>query len=193
MSVLEFISSVLSALAWPIAVISVVIVLRRPLRHLLSRLETFKGPGVEATFQRQVEEAREEAALAVAGLPSVQKGDESQQERLEYVDLLQLADVSPRAAILETWLMIESALTEAAMDVDISPQARGSTIGLMEALKRQGVIGPEVESAVRRLRNLRNVVVHTQHLDISKDSVVDYVWSANYIVRSLKDRRTDVG
>src|SRR6266545_5783525 len=188
MSVLEFISSVLSALAWPIAVISVVIVLRRPLRHLLSRLETFKGPGVEATFQRQVEEAREEAALAVAGLPSVQKGDESQQERLEYVDLLQLADVSPRAAILETWLMIESALTEAAMDVDISPQARGSTIGLMEALKRQGVIGPEVESAVRRLRNLRNVVVHTQHLDISKDSVVDYVWSANYIVRSLKDR-----
>ena len=192
MNVLEFISAVVSALAWPIAVIIAVVVLRRPLRHLLSRLETFKGPGVEATFQRQVEEAKEEAALAVAGLPSVQEGDKSQQERLEYSDLLRLADVSPRAAILETWLRIESTLTDVAMRMDVSADTRRGPLSLMEALERHGTIAPEVGSALRRLRNLRNVAVHTQDLDISKDSVVDYIETANFILRSLKERPMDV-
>ena len=191
MGVLEFISSVFSALAWPIAVIFIVIVLRRPLRRLLSRLETFRGPGVEATFNREAGAARDEAASAVAGLPNVQKDDESKQEDLEYADLLQLADVSPRAAILETWSRIEVALAEAGTKVP--PNIRRGALSFILTLEREGLISPEVGSALRRVRNLRNVAVHTPDLDISKESIVDYIESAKSIIRSLRDRPTDVG
>jgi hypothetical protein len=193
MGILEFISSILSALAWPIAVIFIVIILRRPLRHLLLRLETLRGPGVEATFERQIEEAKDEVASAVAGSPQVQRSEESRQERLEVDDLLQLADVSPRAAILEAWLRVESALAEAAAKLDLPPNMRRGTLLFIETLERQGVMSPEVGRAIRRLRNLRNVVVHTPTLDISRESIIDYVETAEFIVRSLRSRSTEPG
>jgi hypothetical protein len=186
MGVLEFISAILSALAWPVAIVLIVIVLRRPLRHLLSRLETLKGPGVEATFQRQLEEAKEEAVAAAASLPAGQRRDANQQERLEYSDLLQLADLSPRAAILDAWLRLEFALTEAAKKADVPLTQRGGILGLIEELEKRGVIAPELRSPLRRLRNLRNVAVHTMDFDISKDSVIDYIDTANFIIRSLE-------
>jgi hypothetical protein len=186
MSVLEFISSILSALAWPVAIVIIVIVLRRPLRHLLSRLETLRGPGVEATFQRQLEEAREEAVAAAASLPVGQRRDANQQERLEYSDLLQLADLSPRAAILDAWLRLEFALTEAAKRADVPLTERRGILGLIEELEKRGIIAPELRSPLRRLRNLRNVAVHAIDFDVPKDSVIDYIDTANFIIRSLR-------
>jgi hypothetical protein len=193
MGVLEFISSILSALAWPIAVILIVVILRRPLRHLLLRLETLKGPGVEATFERQVEAAKEEVASAVAGSPQVEKREESRQESLEVADLLQLADVSPRSAILETWLRVETALSEAAANLDLPANMRRGTLLFIETLERQGIISPEVGRALRRLRNLRNVAVHTPDLNLSRESIIDYVETAEFIVRSLRTQSTDTG
>jgi uncharacterized protein YutE (UPF0331/DUF86 family) len=111
---------------------------------------------------------------------------------LEYDDLLRLADVSPRAAILEAWLRVESALAEMAIRMDVSTDTRRSPLNLIGMLERYGAIAPEVGSALRRLRNLSNVAVHTQDLDISKDTVVDYIDTANFILRSLRERPTDV-
>jgi hypothetical protein len=147
MGILEFMSSILSALAWPIAIILIVLILKRPIRHLLLRLETLKGPGVEATFERQVDEAKDEVFSAVAGTPPVQGSEESRHERLEVDDLLQLADVSPRAAILEAWQRVETALAEAAVRLKLdlpSNMRRRGTLLFIETLERQRVISPEV-------------------------------------------------
>ena len=186
MSVLEFISSVLSSLSWPLALIIIVIVLRRPLRHLLLRLESLKGPGIEATFQRQLEEAKEEAALAVEG--STEQENRERQTQFDRFDLMQLAELSPRAAIVEAWLRVESALTQLAVMNGLQPNSRANFLQLLALLGQRGLISPELVRPLKRLRNLRNVAVHEDDFTLSHESVIDYIETSDFIIRSLRDK-----
>jgi hypothetical protein len=192
MSVLEFISSVFSSLSWPLAVVIAVVVLRRPLRHLLTRLESLKGPGIEATFQRQLEEAKEEAVLAVEGpRPSGQQRNREHQAKGEYFDLFQLADLSPRAAIIEAWLRIESTLMQLALRNDVPLDSRaGFTSYLIEQLSERGLFSSNLIRPLKRLRNLRNVAVHEGDFELSRESVIDYIQTADFIVNSFADKLT---
>ena len=101
---LQFIASIIDSLAWPGAILAAVILLRRPLSALLPLLRRLKYKDFEVEFDRKVRKLREEA---VAALPPLPKTVPSQIP--EETALIELVSVAPRAAVLESWLLVESA------------------------------------------------------------------------------------
>jgi len=117
MTWLEFISSLATALAWPGAVLALALVLRKPLAELIPLLQRMKYRDFEMEFRRRVSEAREEAGVE----------DEASTEAEptpEEARIIELAKVSPRAAVTEAWLWVEFASLGAAKSL-LGPQQVG--------------------------------------------------------------------
>src|SRR6266702_978293 len=105
---LTFVSSLVHSLAWPGAVVGIVLLLRRSLNKLLPELNRLKYKDLELDFGRQVAQAKAE----VEASPAPRQLPEARQLQLgpdtEYLSAL--AEISPRAAVLEAWLPLEVAL-----------------------------------------------------------------------------------
>lgn len=56
MNWLDFIASVIDALAWPMAAVAIAVLFRKPLRQVLPKLNYVKGFGAEAHFEQAAEE-----------------------------------------------------------------------------------------------------------------------------------------
>lgn len=101
MDLFTFISNLVNALAWPLSVIVVVMLLRTPLFGVLKNLKRLKFQDAELDFEK--------AVIELKGIETA----ESKQAPLTS-SKLRLAELSPRGAILESWLELEDALATAA-------------------------------------------------------------------------------
>jgi len=100
MDVLAFIAKLVEALAWPLASVVLVALLRREIRSLLPFVKRFKAGPLEAEFEREVRELRS----------SVEEGVNVKHEELaaSQSTAVKLAELNPRSAILEAWREIET-------------------------------------------------------------------------------------
>jgi hypothetical protein len=214
MNSLQFISSIVASLAWPTAVVVAVITLRRPLRGLLTRLDSFKGPGLEASFGARIEAVNQEtdaleiqasafelqASLDIARTANSETrldknirvflGSELRSQHEVRVDGLQtLAEASPRAAILEAWLWAEAEAIKTAHRVGATPTEGGhglnGAVQAIRSLTNMGVVPASIGRPFRELRRLRDRAVHSTEFEASKDAVLDYIDSIGKIVKVL--------
>src|SRR5262249_6216336 len=114
---LAFIASLVRSLAWPVAVVVLVIVLRKQLAALfaglaarLADLGKLSAMGVDLEFETRVEEvARDAEQLA----PPPEKPLPAAES--DVLDLArQMADVAPRPAVVTAFANVEGALRQAA-------------------------------------------------------------------------------
>ena len=175
----------MKALAWPLTVLGIFLVLRRPLLGLVPLLGRLKFKDFELDFGRRLAEVSAEAAR----LPSARAdtgavvADDA---------LLRLALVAPRAAILEAWLRLEAAALRAARRKGTSEpvtQLR-APIRLIEALEEQGVIDARQAAVFHELRSLRNSAAHALGFEPSPDAAGDYVRLAARLEQALDERGT---
>ena len=104
---LQFTSSIVGALAWPLVVFALLVLLRKHLGQLVSRLIHLKLPGVaEAKFKEQLAASTEEAEEVA--LRTVQVERQTAPDRA----FLELAKNFPSAAILQSWKDIEATLQQ---------------------------------------------------------------------------------
>src|SRR5688500_7471478 len=69
----QFLSSLVSSLAWPVAVLVLGMLFKAQVKELLAKMTTFKGPGIEASFGVQVQEVRADAKqIQLEPLPAAQ-------------------------------------------------------------------------------------------------------------------------
>src|SRR5215207_8632055 len=99
---LSFAAALVKALAWPLTVLGIFLVLRRPLTGLVPLLARLKFKDLELDFGRRLAEASAEAAT-LPGIPPAAALPAGSDEVL-----LRLATDAPRAAILEAWLRLEA-------------------------------------------------------------------------------------
>lgn len=179
---LQFIASIIDSLAWPGAILAAVILLRRPLSALLPLLRRLKYKGFEVEFDREVRKLREEAVAALPPLPKT-----APPQIPEETALIELALVAPRAAVLESWLLVESAARRVLA-------ARGMTKyeepltgpQLAWALADVGLLDSSSRSVFDKLRRLRIQAVHAHDFEISEGASRDYVELALEFARHLK-------
>ena len=179
---LSFIAAIVKALAWPLTVLGIFLVLRRPLAGLLPLLARLRFKDLELDFGRRLAEARAEAAtLPATQLPAPTATNDDA--------LIRLADASPRAAILEAWLRVEAAaLTAARRRGTTEPISQLRTPGrLIESLEELGVIDARQAAVFHELRSLRNSAAHALGFEPSPEAARDYVRLAARLEQSLED------
>lgn len=187
MSWLAFVASLIHSLAWPAAVTAVVIVLRRPISAALGRgVHRVRAGPVEVEFDQELAEVREELRrspeLAAATPPVLPV---SLRE-----ELARLAEVSPRAAVLEAFSRIERRLAELLDTAGVELERVLSGSGLARLAQRTGLISEETVTAVEGLSVLRNLAAHSPADDIGVDRARDYLALADAVLYALRAKNT---
>lgn len=185
MTSLEFVASLIESLAWPLVVLVAVWILRKPLGQLIPLLEKLKYKDLELDFSRRLEEAREvTAALPPAGREEIAAGES---------EAARLAAVSPRAAILEAWRVLESAILTAAHSLgeSFSQQGRPLLVSAITALERSGMIDRGLGDVLDDFRQLRNAAAHAPDFAVPVSEAISYVHMSEQLARVLHDRAGD--
>jgi hypothetical protein len=185
---MSFVAALVKALAWPLTVLGIFLVLRRPLLALVPLLARLKFKDLELDFGRRLAEASAEAASLPSARPAPGLAEAEDA-------LLRLASMAPRAAILEAWLRLEAAALRAARrqgTVEPVTQLR-APIRLIEALEELGVIDARQAAVFHELRSLRNSAAHALGFEPGADAARDYVRLAARLEQALDERGAAAG
>jgi len=206
----ELTAKLVEALIWPVTLIVFLILFKgkvegvlEALRERFLSLQEMTGPaGVSMRFADAVTKASEELPAVTSGpeepaapggdaLPS---GPDGAPPTVAPSDALarqiqDLAFVSPRSAVLESFILLEGAVARAARrkrpDLDPRP-------GFMPSFR---VIEPDLardsRHALRRLNAARNEAAHIADFSLPPDLAFDYVVTAQRAVELLNDLYVD--
>lgn len=168
---LTFFAQVIGALAWPVTVGIVVVLLKDQIASLFPFLKRLKAGPVEAEFEREIQEAKNEAPNLPApeALPALVDSRRQQ--------LMQIAYINPRTAILDAWQGIEFAVKKAAIQqIGGSPMPDiSSALKMVRALSKSGVITPDEAALFHDLRGLRNQATHAPDFNPTLESALNYI------------------
>jgi hypothetical protein len=134
----------------------------------------------ELDFGRKLAEASEEANLPVdAELDSVPS--------LEGERVIELARVSPRAAVTEAWRWVELATLEAAQHL-LGEEFRNKslTFRAIRDLERDERMDRGAVLLMRDLRSLRNKAVHSPEFALTEETALEYAELAKQLVGYLR-------
>ncbi|WP_454116299.1 hypothetical protein [Microbacterium aurum] len=184
---LEFISSLVGSLAWPVAVLAILIIFRKELvrlvatvRERIPSMTSVKGFGVEAVWSAS--EVRKVAA-EVSGLPDGASADDQPSGSEKSVEL---ARIEPSAGVINAFLDVEREVGRYLHRAGIP--WRGSPI---PALQRSD-LPRTVKDSVRDLSKLRNAAAHGLG-DITLDSALEYITTARHLARAIALGEYDFG
>lgn len=192
MDCLTFISKAIESLAWPGTIIALVFLIRKELPAIARSLRRFKYKDIEVEFG--------EAAQAIANeikevVPATQNNMEIAGRTKGEIKfrLDAIAEIAPRAAILEAWLQVEAA----AADVIRKKGLGASTpypgpLRLCESLQKGGVLNTRQLAIFEQLRTLRNEAVHVPEVEFTKAAVANYIESSIAIASYLEDLAVDI-
>ena len=161
MDILTFLATIIGALAWPAAVVIVVMLLRRPLTELIPAITQLKYKEFEISFKKQLEEVEEKFESLPEGGPKAGPSPEISPEPLPktHGELLErLTELSPTVAILESWRNVERTMDLYFKSKGIERPKSWQTI--MGHLDYDPNFPPKLIAAYQELRLLRNRAAH---------------------------------
>ncbi|MGY4515067.1 hypothetical protein [Lysobacter sp. HA18] len=188
MNWLEFIAAMTQALAWPIALIVVFLLVRRQLIARLPDLESLEWKDFRFRFGRRVHELATQTRQALVDTEAAGAAPlDGESHRL------QLAEISPRAAILEAWIELEGAAAVALKrrGAKVTRQELQQPSRLADALITSGLLGASQAGLLSELRRLRNAAAHAADPKITADTAREFVGVAGAFERLLRLRTPD--
>ena len=177
MDIFEFISAILDALAWPTAVVMIAFIFRKPFISLIDRVTRISHN------QTQIDIAPLVASNDAAEIAGSLSSDDPTSDNLARDSIAS----SPRAAIIEAWLTVETAGFDALSFVGIPPDRR-SMGRMIPLLRQQGLLDAALETVLHDLLRTRNEAVHKLDLGISPEAARVYVEIADRVAATLKPR-----
>jgi hypothetical protein len=185
MDSLTFIAEMTKALAWPVAAVVVFLLLRSQLTQRFSALESLKWKDFEFRFASEVHRVATEAQTAVPQ-PEVRALPASSEEERRN----QLADLSPRAAIIEAWIGLESAAASAlrSRGAAITEREMYQPARLAEALMTSNLLDSYQADVLKDLRRLRNAAAHAEDPKITPETAREFVDVAGALERFIRMR-----
>lgn len=168
---MELLVTLLTGIAWPVAVIWIAYMFKGELRSLLHRLSQLKYKDVEAKFETGLAEAEAKGASIVQSTPALPARPEIT-SKLE--SLRRIADVSPRAAIMEAWVLVEDAAGKSGF-VQGAAIPRVNPHLFVEELVRRGKLPPGSDSLLDQMRKLRNQAAHLPDFGLNQDEADRYL------------------
>ncbi|MBI1732668.1 MAG: hypothetical protein HYR49_07885 [Gammaproteobacteria bacterium] len=192
MNWLTFIATLVDSLAWPAVVIAILFIVRERLPEMVTALRRLKYKDLELEFETStaaIEKKSEEA------LPSVTKavtfaGSTEDDERNR---LTQIAEISPRSAILEAWLLVERAAVDVIRKRGISNlKSMPGPMQLRDYLRKGELLNETLLGLFEELRFLRNEAVHVSDAQFTPKAVVNYIRVALKMAGYLEQRASEL-
>jgi hypothetical protein len=183
MNWLQFFSSVIGSLAWPVTVVVAFYFLKSHIADLFPFVERLKLKDFEVEFRKSVQEL---AVQSRAELPTAEIEGETTSPKNR---LYSLAEISPRSAILEAWLQVEAASADVIQSHTLSVQTKLvgiSPLRLGEQLNRLQLINSKQLEIFQRLRELRNKAVHIGDATFPIDEVLEYIDLATSLAAQIR-------
>lgn len=192
-STLEFVASLVRSLAWPAALIAVVLLLRRPIVELLAApLKRLKvGPaGFEAEWWRTAQWVAKEA-----GAPALPNGELGRSEfQREMLELAQ--EASPIAAVVTSLARVEQALRATLAAHGADDLQRLNSAELVRLARDEGLVDDAAVNAVDGLGVMHMLAVLDQggrHLDMRRtEEFVALAEAVSFTLR-MQDSRHQTG
>jgi hypothetical protein len=163
---LTFFSTSFKALAWPVAAVITLFVLKRQIAAVLvglgDRLATMKVPGFEASFTERVNKIEEKLPAPVA----VELSTTLELKQLETRS--ELSKLLPEYVISLAWLRLQQTLYEAVETVHPGAGAGGNQdlLAYLDLARLYALLLPDEEPVVQELLVLRNQAVLPRALPI---------------------------
>ncbi|MBR0965116.1 hypothetical protein JQ554_09935 [Bradyrhizobium diazoefficiens] len=170
----SFIAAIVGSLAWPIVVLSLLFIVRKQLVGLAERLQEFSVGGAKATFEKQLETARKEAARLPPPSESLDEVPDNQRivPLTEEKKFLRLANEFPEAAIIEVFKDIEALLFRIG---DAAGIKRTSADRIMDELFKHNEVDENARDLFVTLRSARNLAAHgSGDRRVSPGEALDY-------------------
>jgi len=179
---MDFVVQLIIGLGWPVAAVVIVLLLRKEVANVIGRLSKVRYKELEAEFRETLQEIEAKPS------PSVPEPEEFDDWNPELKDrkkeLYTLAHISPRAAIMESWLDVESQIRRSAGYLHLD--ATGDVVTLVDKIREKLKRVPKSMAArVRELRKLRNVAIHETQLNLPQKEVMQYVTIAVHLAATL--------
>ncbi len=174
---LTFTTKIIEALAWPVSIVVVFLIIRRPFLKSVPFLRKLKYSDVELEFSQEISSLRKDLSQAsTEGSPHILTPSPIPER------IIQLSAVSTRSAVLESWKEVETAVIEAAKRTKrLSDKMPNMSLDdLMAELEKDGGIRNQLASFYRRQKTL------TERYNYSKGVKVDTEEALELIDVNLK-------
>jgi len=187
MEIGNLVVKILEVVAWPITIIIILLVFKKQLSRIILRLSKLRYKDVELEFSKDLEGAESIAKQLKLPKPAEVKRIKAPPTVTPVYDrLLQVAEISPRAAVTEAWMIIETATTEAAKAQGIKTiRAITGREVILELAKKARLEGGTIE-LYDYLRRMRNNAAHSLEFEISYEDVIRYIDLALSLAHRLR-------
>jgi hypothetical protein len=181
MSEYELIVQLTQALAWPVFALTIVLILRRPIRQMLTQrpMSKLKAGPFEVEWDKMMSQAEAEVGRpAPPGIP----GGVRTELRAE-------AEADPSVAILAAHTAVDRALRVILSATDLPTSEinlAGSTVGLARLAREQGLISAKSLQAVEGITVMRNLAAHGSAREITTEQAEEYLALVDAILYALR-------
>jgi hypothetical protein len=181
MNTRSFIAQLVAELAWPVTVLICILWLRPLLARLVPLIRTLKYSDVEIQFGREV------AELKLAAAASIQPAKVEARQEPIWEDLVRLASVRPRTAILKSWQQVEVTLIQTAKNrhLEVAGTVWQMPMVLGALMLNTGNISVHQYDLLTRLRQLVNEATHAPVDSVNPGDAVEFVELALRLAGSL--------
>lgn len=171
MDTFTFIVEMTKALAWPTAVAVTVYLLRTPLINLVPYIEELKYKDFELKFRRDISKAKEMFESEVMPSPELSRLLEEENT------LIRVAEISPRAAVIESWMSLQNSLLDISLNlgqIDNKENFREhSRVG--HAMLDAKIFNKNDFNVYHKLRDLRNEATYAPDFAFNSQDAKEYV------------------
>lgn len=200
MSWLEFISSIIKSVAWPIIVLIAVLALRKPVSQLILKLaelklKTVKYGEFEATFEDKLEDV--ESNVNPEGESVNSSVNDSEDVSFKNTDLafVNIAEEAPHLAVAMAWQELEYAITNILIElgvyeslfVGVRIKRPPTAYQGIKYLNNNGYISDNFVKTFNDLHQLRRFAVHNHHDHlITYDEAIRYRKVTKRLIKMLQ-------
>ena len=185
MDALTFTAEMIKALAWPVAVVIVSLMVRKPVIQLLPLLRRLKYKEIELEFVKELAQLKSE----VTEIESAENKKSTSSDPITSSNrLLNIASISTSAAILEAWSELESVSLAVASSFWAQPPSDTfkNYPKLGEYLLQCKVINEKQLVVFNKLRELRNKAAHAVDLNLSEAEARTYIELATSLISHIR-------
>lgn len=187
MEVADLVVRIFEAVAWPVTIFGIILIFRRQFAMAVLSLSKLRFRGLEVEFDKSLKDAEDKArGLRLASPEDIKGIPEALVPTSAYERLLEVAVISPRAAVTEAWRTIEFCTMEAAKAHGI--EVRGAIAGtrVIRKLVQREILEGGALGLYENLRKMRNKAAHAYEFEIDSEDAVRYVDLALSMANSLQ-------
>ncbi len=179
MDMSQLIASLANSLAWPVAVVCIAVLFRVQLKTLLTeRLRHIEAGPLKADFDRIGSDVH--TVLNQAGISTPTEAG------ADTVELAELAQRKPAAAIPEAFARVERELRNALAAINEQPTDNASAMTLAHKALERGLISPLTINAIEGIAVMRNLAVHGPRREVTVQQAQEYLALVDSVLYAMR-------